>query len=72
MKRAPLPSVLPAQQITCSAEAGSTEWCQDLQQKPRGEWTVNQAGDYAKHCLLNQAFANRPASDCKSGRPLTS
>jgi hypothetical protein len=45
--------ILSIQLIACSAEVGSTEWCEDLKQKPKGEWTVNEAGDFAKHCLFN-------------------
>ena len=33
--------VLSIQLVACSAEVGSTEWCEDLEQKPKGEWTVN-------------------------------
>lgn len=36
----------------CSAEVGSEDWCKDLEQKPKGDWTANEAGDYAKHCLF--------------------
>ncbi len=36
----------------CSPEVGSKEWCADLKQKPKGEWTANEAADYAKHCLF--------------------
>ncbi len=36
----------------CSPEVGSAAWCSDLKQKPTGEWSVNQAADFAKHCLL--------------------
>lgn len=38
----------------CSAEIGSQAWCEDMQAKPKGEWTANEAGSYAKHCLLTQ------------------
>jgi len=36
----------------CTAEVGSDQWCVDLKEKPKGEWTANEATDYAKHCLL--------------------
>jgi hypothetical protein len=36
----------------CSPEVGSDEWCGDLKEKPKGEWTANEAGDFAKHCVL--------------------
>lgn len=37
----------------CSPEIGSKEWCAELKEKPKGDWSMNEAGDYAKHCLLN-------------------
>lgn len=36
----------------CGPEVGSKEWCDDLKKKPKGEWTANEAGDFAKHCIL--------------------
>lgn len=36
----------------CSPEVGSPEWCAQLKETPKGEWTTNQAADYAKHCLF--------------------
>lgn len=36
----------------CEAEVGSPEWCENMNEKPKGEWTVNEAGDFAKHCIL--------------------
>lgn len=36
----------------CSPEVGSEEWCNDLEQKAKGDWTANEAKDYAKHCIF--------------------
>jgi hypothetical protein len=36
----------------CAPEVGSKAWCENMQAKPKGDWTVNEATDYAKHCLL--------------------
>lgn len=36
----------------CSAEVGSEEWCGQMEEKPKGDWTASEAGDYAKHCLF--------------------
>jgi hypothetical protein len=36
----------------CSPGVGSEKWCKNLEEKPKGEWTVNEAKDYAKHCIL--------------------
>jgi hypothetical protein len=36
----------------CSPEVGSAEWCQAMKEKPKGDWTANEAADFAKHCVL--------------------
>jgi hypothetical protein len=36
----------------CSVEVGSEQWCAKLQEKPKGDWTANEAADYAKYCLF--------------------
>ena len=36
----------------CSPEIGSEAWCKSLGEKPKGDWSANEAKDYAKHCLF--------------------
>ena len=36
----------------CSPEVGSKEWCEELKEKPKGDWTANEAADFAKHCIF--------------------
>lgn len=36
----------------CSPEVGSEAWCEDMEETPKGEWTSNDAGNYAKHCVF--------------------
>ena len=36
----------------CAPEVGSDAWCKQMQEKPKGDWTANEAADYAKHCVL--------------------
>lgn len=36
----------------CSPDVGSDKWCQNMETKPKGDWTANEATDYAKHCLF--------------------
>lgn len=36
----------------CSPEIGSKDWCDQLKEKPKGDWTATEAKDYAKHCLF--------------------
>lgn len=36
----------------CSPEVGSKEWCEQMKKKPKGEWSANEARDFAKSCVL--------------------
>jgi len=36
----------------CSHEVGSDQWCAEMKKKPKQEWTAQEAGDYAKYCIL--------------------
>ena len=36
----------------CAPEIGSEKWCENMKGKPKGDWTANQAVDFAKHCVL--------------------
>ncbi len=36
----------------CSPEVGSKEWCDEMKEKPKGEWSANEAGDFTKNCVL--------------------
>ena len=38
--------------VACSPEVGSDDWCEDLKEKPKGDWSANEAADFAKHCIL--------------------
>ena len=31
---------------------GSEGWCNDMKAKPKGDWSANEAADFAKHCVL--------------------
>ena len=37
---------------SCSPEVGSEAWCQKMKEKPKGDWTANEAVDFGKHCVL--------------------
>lgn len=37
----------------CGSKVGSDEWCKAMKEKPKGEWTANEAGDYTKYCVFN-------------------
>ena len=36
----------------CAPEVGSEAWCKQLADKDKGDWSANEATDYAKHCLF--------------------
>ncbi len=36
----------------CAPEVGTKAWCEQMREKPKGDWTANEAGDYAKHCIF--------------------
>ncbi len=36
----------------CSPEVGSKEWCEQMKKKDKGDWSANEAKDFAKHCIL--------------------
>lgn len=37
----------------CTPEVGSDKWCAMMKEKPKGDWTANEAADYTKHCLIS-------------------
>lgn len=37
----------------CAPEVGSERWCKAMADKPKGEWTANEALAYAEHCLID-------------------
>ncbi len=38
--------------VACAPEVGSEKWCTSMKSKPKGDWTANEAADFAKHCIL--------------------
>lgn len=36
----------------CSPKVGSDEWCGAMKEKPKGEWSANDAADFTKHCVF--------------------
>lgn len=36
----------------CSPEVGSPEWCEAMREKPKGDWSINEAREFAEHCLV--------------------
>jgi hypothetical protein len=38
--------------LSCSPDVGSEAWCEKMNETPKGDWSANEAADYAKHCLF--------------------
>ena len=36
----------------CAPKVGSDKWCASMKEKPKGEWSSNEASDYAKNCIF--------------------
>jgi hypothetical protein len=36
----------------CAPEVGSDKWCANMKEKPKGDWSANEAAEYAKHCIF--------------------
>jgi hypothetical protein len=36
----------------CAPEIGSEKWCEDMTEKSKGDWTVNEAKAFAEHCVF--------------------
>ena len=50
--RAAVAVLLGALSTGCEPEVGSRRWCEELAEKPKTGWSLGEATDYAKHCLL--------------------
>ena len=38
--------------IGCAPEVGSERWCEMMRDKARGDWTANEALEFARSCVL--------------------
>lgn len=36
----------------CAPEVGSEAWCEKLEDKDKAQWTLEETGNYAKHCII--------------------
>ncbi|NQY34600.1 MAG: DUF3012 domain-containing protein [Alteromonadaceae bacterium] len=52
MKKAVSLFILVAFIMGCAPEIGSKEWCENLKEKPKGDWTMTEMKDYTKHCIF--------------------
>jgi hypothetical protein len=38
--------------LTACAPVGSEAWCEKMKEKDKAKWTAEDAGNFAKHCIL--------------------
>jgi hypothetical protein len=38
--------------LACSPKVGSDAWCAKMKETPKGDWSANDAADFAKHCVF--------------------
>jgi len=36
----------------CSPEVGSPDLCTQMKEKPKGDWSANEAAEFTKNCLM--------------------
>jgi hypothetical protein len=36
----------------CAPEVGSDAWCEDMVETPKGDWSANDAAEFAKSCVF--------------------
>ncbi len=52
LERAMIVVVAASWLAACAPEVGSPKWCEAMKEKPRGDWTANEALDFARNCVL--------------------
>ena len=45
-------ALIAATLMACSPDVGGKEWCEDMKQKDKGQWTANEAAAFAKNCVF--------------------
>ena len=38
--------------LSCSPAVGSDAWCEKMKETPKGDWSTNDAGQFAKNCIF--------------------
>jgi len=52
LMRAMLLVTMATRLAACAPEVGSERWCEMMRDKPRGDWTANEALEFARSCVL--------------------
>lgn len=38
--------------VSCAPKVGSEAWCDELKEKAKSDWTMEETKDFAKHCIF--------------------
>lgn len=38
----------------CAPKVGSDAWCKEMADKPKADWSANDASAFAKHCIFKE------------------
>jgi len=52
LKRAMVLAAMASLLAACAPEVGSPRWCDAMREKARGDWTGNEALEFARSCVL--------------------
>jgi hypothetical protein len=52
LRRATMLLTVTAWLTACAPEVGSPRWCEAMREKPRGDWTANEALEFARSCVF--------------------
>lgn len=38
----------------CAPKVGTPKWCEKMDETPKGDWSMNDASEYAKNCVFRK------------------
>jgi len=59
--RLALAAIFLAGLAACAPEPGSTAWCEAKKEQSKTEWSMDDAGTFAKHCLIDSTTVGSEA-----------
>ena len=52
MKLSILIAIVVGLSLSACNRVGSESWCKNMKETPKGDWTLQDTGDYTKYCVL--------------------
>ncbi|MCL9780161.1 DUF3012 domain-containing protein [Vibrio sp. S4M6] len=53
----------------CTDSVGSVNWCNQLKEKPKSEWTTDNAVNFAKYCVFQNEVGSKSWCKDMSNKP---